>query len=515
MSEQPVDVKTEVPVGGTIAKVKKGMKKFARIIDYLQVYHEDLAATIEALALQNSFVPRRGGGITFLVPSAAVVAEIRAKTESDDPEVATDMIQSLIIPMLLEEVGDWREDSDDIPNLLGRRIEVGSIGTDRVKLKNGSVVTKNLEFKPLARSGTSDRANMAVWNVSGMVAMDGPATGRKPGVAVKKRTPKSRNNAQDDATVRAFVKSVEKREMKAMGSKEAVVASVKLAVLCNYVSYLVRHQSELEFKEHLDYFGQVCDPLACGGIEAAFYLVFCCRDSPGQDGIRRIGLHDTSTLAKIIGDGTVNLFSNVDKPLDVLGDACKGRAVNIDLQNEIQRITQSIRARTVDDVVKLYEKYSVNTYAGTRFRMIPGLKLLVDEFKHICSLGWLTFRSSYGSRATAYGEFLSSLGRYGIPNVIINNPETQSFVLAVHRVYKQSPKEITREHTSYLSDFLGEADGAFRSDRNDFGLDAENMRYMDPSQEYANSEMALSSGTITEMRNYMAKHGGKLPEGWL
>jgi hypothetical protein len=151
-------------------------------------------------------------------------------------------------------------------------------------------------------------------------------------------------------------------------------------------------------------------------------------------------------------------------------------------------------------------------YPGNKFKSNPGLKLLIDEFKHSVSLNWMVFRESYGDRGSAYEEFLGTLSRYGIPNVIINNPESQSMILGIHRLYKATPKEVTREQIAYLTDFVGELDGSFRDSRWQDAPD--NLRYQSPNNDYQNTELQLSSSTMTEVRNYMTKHGGKLPDGF-
>lgn len=488
----------------------KTMKKFPRIVDYIQAEHPDLGGIIDDLALQNSFVPRRAGGITFLVPNAKYTADIRARADGDEPEIATDMIQSLILPVLLEEVSDWKDYSDDVPNLLGKRVDVASVGVDKIILRNGSIITRNKVFKPFTRSGASERANMAVWDLNGFIDLEAPVSARKSG-ALKRKPIKTRDSQQDDATIRRFVKIVESREKVAMKTRGDHVRSTKLNVLCNVWLYLQDHAAELEFKEMIDYFREICDLTACGGIEAAFYLLWCCRDAAGVDNVRRVGLFDSVSLAKIIQDSTVDLFTNCDKPLALLATVSTASG-DADLTENITNMTQSVRARSIDDVVKLYDSRvaEMTGYCGARYKSAPGLKLLVDEFKHCTVLNWLTWRESYDSRSSAYNEFLNTLGRYGLPDTIINNPESQSIIMGMHRLYKLNPKDITRDHTAYLTDFLGD-DGSFRNERDHTDL-PDTLRYRSPDQEYNNDEMALSSATKTEVRNFMAKHGGKLPD---
>jgi hypothetical protein len=491
----------------SVSDMEKKLKKYPSIFVYLESNHPEIAELVETLALQNNFVPRRGGGITFLVPDSEYVKKIQEIASSDNPEAATDMIQCLLIPLLLETVQDWRDNSDDIPTLLaGKRLEVKSVGERGVVLKNDSVITPNEVFKPFTRSGTAERANMAVWNLRGNVSVVDTANKQKRRAGP--RVPKTRNNAADDMSIRSFVDEVIKRELSSMRGKNPV-RSVKMTVLCNYVRYLVQHQSE----EHLEYFKLVCDPLAAGGIEAAFYLVFCCRDALGVDGVRRVGLNDTSTLVKILGDSSVDLFASVDKPLNILKESL-GYPADADLVELIGGFADSVSPKTIPALLSLYDTWvgALQGYAGTRLKAVSGLKLLIDEFKHYVSLMWLAFRESYDTRTSAYKEFLRTLDRFGVP-VIINNP-AQSTIAQLGRLYKKSPKEITQEHMNYITDFLGE-DGAFRSERQELKSDQNSLRFQPPELEYANDDMELSSSTKTELRNYMAKHGGKLPDDLL
>ena len=78
--------------GGT-----KSMKKYPRIIDYLQNHYKKVYDLIDDAGMHASLTPRRGGSITFLIPDDKLIAKIRKTLESDDPEKATDMILSLIL----------------------------------------------------------------------------------------------------------------------------------------------------------------------------------------------------------------------------------------------------------------------------------------------------------------------------------------------------------------------------------------------------------------------------------
>lgn len=496
-----------------VGNMTSRMKKFPRLVDYVEAHHPSLGKLIDALALTNSFTPRKGCGITFLVPDEDYINEITAVAETEEPEPATDMIMSLIIPIMLGSVSDWKNCSEDLPNLLGRKIEIASIREDRIILKNGSTITKNDIFKPILRSGNAERGNMAVWNIKGKVSLDAPKSGQKPGTKKLVPAPATRNGRQDDQFIRDFVKKVDKMELTAMRRVTRNIHSVKLTVLCNYLRYLLQHQSELEFKEHIDYFKHICDPSAAGGIEAAFYLTFCCRDAIDMNGVKRPGLNDMSSLMKILSDPSIDLFTSVDKPVSFIIENTSGTPADNELSEVISAISESVRPRSVDDLVKVYDAWAARTegYAGAKFKTIPGLKLLIDEFKYYCSMSWLGYRQSGENKFNAYKDFLLSLEGWGHPHMTINNPELQSSMLGILRIFKQSPKTITTEHTTYIREFLSE-DGAFRSERQEIKPDETGLRFIPLDQEYANDDMSLSSTARTELRNYMAKHGGKLPD---
>lgn len=492
------------------------LKKFPTILAYIEAHHPEVHKLVELLSLQNSFIPRRGGGMTFLVPNTEYSAKIQEIADGDEPEKATDMIQSLLIPLNLETVQDWRDNSDELSNLLDKRIEITSVTETKIVLKNGATITKNEVFKPFERSGAAERANMSVWNIQGSVAVDAPAVGKRRAGKTATTRVRARNIKTDDLMLRTFVDTVTKKELQAWKSQSGPIKSIKLTVLCNYVRYLVQHKAELEFKEHLEYFKQVCDPLACGGIEAAFYLTFCCRDAMGVDGVRRVGLNDTITLVKILQDKTIDLFAAVDKPLNVISENL-GYPVNTELSETIAGLAKSVRPRVIKDLMTLYDAWVATSegHAAARFKAVQGLKVLIDEFKHYLSLTWLTFRQNpdFVSRQSAYKDFLDSLSRFGSP-IILNNPAAQSSLLGIMRIYAKSPKDVTPEHVDYLTDFLSE-DGAFRSERQELRSDDSDPRFAPLDSEYLNEDMELSASTRTELRNYMAKHGGKLPDDLL
>lgn len=150
----------------------KNMKKFPRILDYLEVHRKDVYSLIDDLAMHGSLTPKRGGSLTFLIPDTAYVTKIKKTIESDKPEDATDMIASLIIVDLYANSGDFQTKGDDVPNLLGKKISVTKVTDKAIEIKSG-VLTAVPAFKPFDRQGNSKRGNLAVWDLKGTVDYEG------------------------------------------------------------------------------------------------------------------------------------------------------------------------------------------------------------------------------------------------------------------------------------------------------------------------------------------------------
>jgi hypothetical protein len=146
----------------------KKMKKYARIIDYIEAHHPDVYELIDDLAMHGNLTPRRGGSITFLLPDAALVKEIKKIIESDDPETATDILSSLILLDLFEKPEDFAAKQDDIPNLLEKKLVVKSVSPSKITIDNGEL-TLDTKFHPFSRQGNAKRGNMAVWHLKGKV----------------------------------------------------------------------------------------------------------------------------------------------------------------------------------------------------------------------------------------------------------------------------------------------------------------------------------------------------------
>src|SRR5271155_1570999 len=118
---------------------KDKLKKFPRILDYLEVNHPSMYELIDDLACQGNLTPHRGGSITFLNPDKEYIKEIRKVADSDQPEKATDMIDSLILLDLFEKPADFAAKKDEISTLLGTKLIVKSVSASKVIIEDGEI----------------------------------------------------------------------------------------------------------------------------------------------------------------------------------------------------------------------------------------------------------------------------------------------------------------------------------------------------------------------------------------
>ena len=145
----------------------KKMKKYPRILDYLQAHHEAVYALFDDAGMYGSLTPRRGGNITFLMPDAGLTKDIRAVLEGANPEDATDMLSALILTELYNTTADFASSSDNVATILGKKLPIKTVSGQDVVLDNGAKVSKDKDFVPFERQGAATRGNMAVWLYKG------------------------------------------------------------------------------------------------------------------------------------------------------------------------------------------------------------------------------------------------------------------------------------------------------------------------------------------------------------
>lgn len=160
------------------------VKKFCKILKYIEQIDSELYQMIIDLCLERLFIPRGTAGITFLYPKEkSYREEILSYGYSEDPEKAIQMLESLILLDYLPKPEDFILKKDDIPNALRQKIDVKSADVSSVHLGCGCKLAPDNKFVPM-----EDRKNMAVYTLSGSgrIPLDAPKATMK--YASKKRT---------------------------------------------------------------------------------------------------------------------------------------------------------------------------------------------------------------------------------------------------------------------------------------------------------------------------------------
>lgn len=150
------------------------LKKFCRIMPWLQDQDPDLAGAIQDLCMEGQ-LSSRFGGVTFLYPAAPVRKKIVEATYGTDPEAAIDMVRAHIIPRCLTAPSDFT--AEKLASKLDIEVGVESAAAGKVKLAGGAVLKPAKGFTPLRND------KICVWEVdSGAVPTEGPEfkMARKP-----------------------------------------------------------------------------------------------------------------------------------------------------------------------------------------------------------------------------------------------------------------------------------------------------------------------------------------------
>ncbi len=147
--------------------VNKKMTKFATMSDYLEAHHPKVYELFTYLGMQGALTPRRGGGLTLLIPDSKTVADLHKTIESDDAEKASDMLSGMVIQDNLGSEEDWKRVQDDVPTLLGKRVPVKSVMAGKIVLEGGAELTLDKSAKFLSRTGRKTRDPMSVWLMKG------------------------------------------------------------------------------------------------------------------------------------------------------------------------------------------------------------------------------------------------------------------------------------------------------------------------------------------------------------
>jgi len=168
-------------------------KSFTKLLDYIEIVDPDIYEIIEKFCLENLFIPKRGSGLTFLIPTDEKFRnQLKMLSDSEeDADKAVEIISSLIIVDILKTPADVMEKRDDIPNSLGQRIEIDGVKGRSIILKSGTDMIIDERFKDGSKGG-----KLAVWLLNkGGIPTDGPKATFK---YIKKQTSKLKSDEPEE-----------------------------------------------------------------------------------------------------------------------------------------------------------------------------------------------------------------------------------------------------------------------------------------------------------------------------
>lgn len=399
--------------GGASAK----MKKYPRIADYLQARHPKVYEIIDDLAMHGSLSPRRGGGITFLMPDAALVTKITKLMESDDPEKATDLVSSLILMDYLPTVKEFAAHKDDIPTLLGKKLGVKTVGANKVDIEKG-VLTVDTAFVPFSRSGTAARGNMAVWKLDGEVEYEkAPKSEGKYAVRDSSRGKKGVDGGRvggysggaDPVELERFIQEVVNAEFRSIHNQQPGVKrqSPMLRAVVNQLNTWKAMNSPNYDKARAI--------LSLHPI-ISFFLIYKNRlYLPTSE----LSVVETSypgdavqAFKNIVGDVSGNgaVFTNREGVKSAVQNLREDNPVNLKAPENISKIYSQVdESNSIGSVTNVYPPSAV-----LAFQTHPGLHLLIDEFRHFlyASIEELNSRLDFTDQAKAFNDLVMNVNSF-------------------------------------------------------------------------------------------------------
>lgn len=512
----------------------KKMKKYPRILDYLEARDKEMYDIFDDLAMHGALTPRKGGAITFLNPDSAYRKEIRKIIESDEPEVATEMVSSCILTDLFETPADFQAKQDDIPTLFGTRLLVKKVGPSGVEIEDGSL-TLDKEFRPFTRSGSAKRGNLAVWSLKGKVKYAGAPKATYKHLKNGKVEHKTEGgNDQSDQELTNLVRIIEGQEVKACAQNLVSREGKQVSPMCDAVCKVLRYFDETD-SQYENYKKARCIMTLCPVID--FYLLFC---NPKffrsedvleayKNGIsyenasylksfhenrNHKALHDESALIFSAKGSTALTHERTTVIASIIDLASSGQAKNIG--GKIKDIYDAIdKSNKLNGVGPIYPD-SVHQV----FKNNPGLHLSIDEFSFIThkALTKVKGQPDCASKAKELSDLFSIFHEcYGAMsgktmidkpefyNAQLDNTGVYAFVVQFWRSFGiHFSCEKPLEEGVYVGS--NESEDIFCKEMIDVNADIK-----DSLDNYDNCPMCLSKSTIAEVKAYVKRHG-KLPD---
>lgn len=347
---------------------KKTLQRYPKIIKYLEDHHSDLYDVIDALALYNAFTPKKGGGITFLLPVDNYRQSIIDATYGDNPDSAIKMLKSLIIVDILNSAADWDKKRDDIPNLLGQRLEVQNISANAVKLKSGATLRLDDSFKPM-----TSRTNMAIWIVSaGEVPINGPKASFKYIRGKKKTANKSGSDVSSSEPDQSRMDLAQKLE------KSYDHPSDKRD---RYLEYMAALMATIQDEEDKTLYARICPMLDASAL-VSFYLLVepYKRDNDVDYIIPNYILNKVTRIPNVVEEWKSH-FRNFSQHEMMLEEAQQARdRIGDEIgRGQLEKVAEEYAA--FDEGKNMAEHFP--KHAGQFYKDNPGMKKWQDGARHL------------------------------------------------------------------------------------------------------------------------------------
>jgi hypothetical protein len=196
--------------------------------------------------MHGSLTPRRGGSVTFLLPDNNYIKKIQTIIESESPEDATDIVSCLILQDLFTSGSDFSNKKDDIPNLLGKKLNIKEIKGDTVTLSNNATLTFDKEFRPFDRQGNMSRSNLSVWILKGEIDIK---TDKSSFKYQQKKDGFVKNNNKEikgegEISINDLIKQITDKEVISVMSPETPIKSYILEAVCKVLTGFKSHYND-------------------------------------------------------------------------------------------------------------------------------------------------------------------------------------------------------------------------------------------------------------------------------
>jgi hypothetical protein len=526
-------------------KVAKGgankkMKKFPRILDYLEVHHPKISELIDDLAMHGNLTPRRGSAITFLIPDAKYLAEIKKVSESENPEDATDMISSLILLGLYTKPEDFKKAADDVPNLLGKKLTGVVVHGNEVKINNGTL-TLDTKFRPFSRQGKAPRGNMAIWNLKGEVEYKtAPESTKKHDRRSKDEKEGGSVGGDSESDLRGLFASIVQAKVEAIRSDRKSDDGKVFCPLVNAITKLLRRFLNTDGGYYEEARRAKCILTMCPAIDVVLLfanpLVFAPDRVVAAYGDEEVDRdYNSDFYSRFYNDFTHPAFKDMSGKLMSKAGLADANAARDKLR---EQFVHPLTSKIGEQILAEYKKIdSTNSFGSTKdvypegladvFHSHEGLHLLIDEVSYFLwsGLQYVKRAPSSAEKAAAFDKLFEDFvigwkGDLSMPTKKTRMDKSSSYGdnLDSNFIYQYAVcfLKLFVFHVPSHKDFDMEDRVVVGSDEAENPYSKEmvdvDKKIMEDMQGYDNCPACLSNRAIAELKAYMRSHDGKMPE---